>query len=78
MVRYLDFLESKLKGSLSKLRSVRKPLMNDVFKRVIYILPQSIKVTNYVRSRPLASFNPGAIIKGNDLLVFPRLIFDYY
>lgn len=78
MVRYLDFLESKLKGSLSKLRSVRKPLMNDVFKRVLYILPQSIKVTSYVRSRPLASFNPGAIIKGNDLLVFPRLIFDYY
>ncbi len=78
MVRYLDFLKSKLKSSVGKLRGLRKPLMNDVFKRVLYISPQSIKVTNYVRSRPLASFNPGAIVKGNDFLVFPRLIFDYY
>jgi len=44
----------------------------------MYISPENLRIENYIRRKPLAAFNPGAIVENDDLLVFPRLIFDYY
>ena len=61
-----------------KYRGIRSRRGIDIFERVLYIFPNNIKVVNYPRSTPLVAFNPGAIVKDGCLLVFPRLIFDYY
>ena len=71
-------LYNKLKKSFETLRGLRKPLVEDVFKRVAYLGPEDFKIINYRRSKPLTAFNPGVILKDNKCLLFPRLIFDYY
>lgn len=58
--------------------NLRTPKENDLFERVFYISPQDLLVVNYLRKQPLAAFNPGALLLGRRLLVFPRLVFDYY
>ncbi len=40
--------------------------------------PDQAYVKNYIRKRPVAMFNPGAVINGSKLIIFPRLVFDYY
>ena len=73
-----EFLLDKLLGSLKNKTGIRNNRVVDVFERTLYIPPDSIEVENYLRRKPLAAFNPGAIIMGDKLLVFPRLVFDYY
>ncbi len=63
---------------VSNMRGVRKPVTENIFRRIMYIPPESLRVVNYIRKKPHASFNPGALIKGSRLLIFPRLVFDYY
>lgn len=41
-------------------------------------MPSNLAVTNFKPKPPVAVFNPGAVIDGNDLVVFPRIIFGYY
>ncbi len=60
------------------LKGTRKPFVNDIFKRVAYLAPQDFIIENYKRPHPAVAFNPGAFLKGNDLYLFPRFIFDYY
>ncbi len=78
MRNWLDILEVKLRNYLSKLRGLRRPLTNDLFERILYISPDNVRITNYIRRKPLAIFNPGAVVDGDGLLIFPRLVFDYY
>lgn len=59
------------------LTGLRKPSTRDIFERVAYVFPDDLRVSGYPR-RVCAAFNPGAVLKGEDLHVFPRLIFDYY
>lgn len=68
-------LQKKVKRCI---KDIRKPEINDIFKERYYIGPEDLKVTNYVRSSPLAIFNSGAVEKGGKLYIFPRIIFDYY
>jgi predicted GH43/DUF377 family glycosyl hydrolase len=63
---------------VSNMRGVRKPITENIFRRILYIPPKTLRVTNYIRETPQAAFNPGALIKGSKLLIFPRLVFDYY
>lgn len=56
----------------------RKNRQINMFKRRYYIGPENIKITNYLRTQPIAIFNPGAVLNGKNLYIFPRLIFDYY
>jgi len=56
----------------------RKNCQINVFKKRYYIGPENIKITNYLRTRPIAIFNPGAVLNGKKFHIFPRLIFDYY
>lgn len=72
-----DVLRQRVAKAMSVLRGVRRPCNEDVFKRIAYIFPEDLKVVNYGR-RPVAVFNPGAVIVGRELWVFPRLVFDYY
>jgi len=74
--------EERLKAKALKLikysKGLRKPITEDVFKLRIYLSPQDFYVVNYLRRTPLSAFNPGAILRHDKLLIFPRLIFDYY
>ncbi|MBP1357217.1 MAG: hypothetical protein JZD40_01830, partial [Sulfolobus sp.] len=58
----------------------RKPKVVNLFKRIKVLSPDNIHVRNYSRKKPIAAFNPGAYYdsKTDDILIFPRLVFDYY
>lgn len=62
---------------LRELRGLRSPETCDIFERLAYVFPRDVRVENYPR-RPVAVFNPGALLRGRELLVFPRTLFDYY
>jgi predicted GH43/DUF377 family glycosyl hydrolase len=76
-----SLLEEKLwrkaKKVVRELRGIREPKVEDIFKRCCYINPEGLVMTNYLRSRPLAAFNPGSILRNKRLLIFPRIVFDY-
>jgi len=73
-------IEGMLEGDQVEQGELRSPRTEEVFRRVGYIGPEEVDVSNYVRSRPVAAFNPGAWMneKRGELQVFPRLVFDYY
>ena len=56
---------------------MRKNRCFDVFEDRVVIPPSTFSVENYRRD-PVAVFNPGAVLVGDEIHVFPRLIFDYY
>ncbi len=49
----------------------------DVFKKRILLPPSRFRILDYPR-KPVAVFNPGAVIVEDEIHIFPRLIFDYY
>ncbi len=73
-----DILLHKIKEARKKLRGIRSFKIEDIFKRIGYIYPQDIKVINYPRYKPFVAFNPGALKVNDNVILFPRLIFDYY
>lgn len=70
-------LQTKAELGLAK-RGLRGHKTEDIFARRYLISPEDFLVENYPRKRPLAAFNPGAVLKGDKVHIFPRLIFDYY
>ncbi|PLV59478.1 glycosidase [Thermotoga sp. KOL6] len=70
-------VEEILKKYLSRKRSIRKNETIDIFERITYFFPKDFVVVNYPR-QPVAVFNPGAVLVGKALHIFPRVIFDYY
>ncbi len=70
-------LRDKARRFLKSQRGLRKPELRDIFSRAAYIFPGDLRVENYPR-RPVVAFNPGAILRGDRLWMFPRLVFDYY
>jgi predicted GH43/DUF377 family glycosyl hydrolase len=50
---------------------------DDVFEKRIILPPKKFRVLDYPRD-PVAVFNPGAVLIGDEIHVFPRLVFDYY
>ena len=73
-----DVLLERVRSAVEKLRGLRKPVTVDVFRRIALLEPDRFVVYGYTRRKPLAVFNPGALVIGRDLYIFPRLIFDYY
>ncbi|HDN02086.1 MAG TPA: hypothetical protein ENF42_03835, partial [Candidatus Bathyarchaeota archaeon] len=71
-------LEERLRRFRAEVSSLRKPLIEDVFERALLLSPEDFEVVNYSRRTPLAAFNPGALLVGEELYIFPRMIFDYY
>lgn len=71
-------LWEKAKRAGKELQGLRQPRVEDIFTKRYYISPEDLLVTNFLRSRPLAAFNPGALERDGKLFIFPRLIFDYY
>ncbi len=49
----------------------------DIVKRINFIYPDQVMVEGY-RRRPTAIFNPGLVLEGSVLRVYPRLQFEYY
>ena len=76
-MRLEDRLKGRAREAVSRLKGLRRPETVNAFRRLGYLFPGDLRVENYGRP-PLAAFNPGALVKGNELWVFPRLIFDYY
>jgi len=75
--KFIAELFSKAVKSFKLQRGLRKPRKIDVFIRKLYIYPDDFLVENF-RRKPVAIFNPGAISRDNEILVFPRTVFDYY
>ena len=74
-----DSLEEKMRYALRNLKGYREPKIEDIFDVGRYYLgPEDFHITNYVRRKPHSAFNPGAILIGDNVLIFPRLIFEYY
>ncbi|HDI01036.1 MAG TPA: glycosidase [Candidatus Bathyarchaeota archaeon] len=73
-----EALWAKVERGLRELRGLRKPDVNDVFERVLYLGPSDFYVTNYFRRFPIEAFNPGAALEGDRLFIFVRLIFEFY
>jgi len=64
---------------LKELKGKRENKVEDIFERKgLIVSEQDILVQNYSRKRPKLAFNPGALLEGKTLHVFPRLIFEYY
>jgi len=71
-------LLSKVEKAYSKLRGIRKPEANELFKPVCYISPHDVEVEHPLR-KPVSIFNPGALLGDNGKLwVFPRIIPGYF
>jgi len=70
-------LERAQRG-MKTLQGMRRPKVEDIFHRCCYIAPSDLVMEDYLRPTPLAAFNPGASLVDEKLLVFPRLVFDYY
>jgi len=70
-------LALRAERALRRRQGVRKDRIEKLFRRIGYITPDQLQVTNYPR-RPLAAFNPGAALLDDRVLVFPRLVFDYH
>ena len=74
-----DILFKRLKEAEAKLRGRRRLEVEDIFNRVGYLYPWDFRVTNYPRRTPLVAFNPAALkVSEREVVIFPRLIFDYY
>ena len=71
-------MQRKAKNALHGLQGRRGPKVDDIFDQRFHIAPSDLVVRNYLRPTPIAAFNPGASLKDRRLLIFPRLIFDYY
>jgi predicted GH43/DUF377 family glycosyl hydrolase len=72
-------LYRKARDFLSSSRGLRQNKTEDIFDRKLYIVSErDILMENYQRERPKMAFNPGSMLDGRTLTVFPRLIFDYY
>ncbi|MDI3517057.1 MAG: hypothetical protein PWP37_1209 [Thermotogota bacterium] len=75
----IEILESRLEEFERSYKRIRYNVLHDIFSRSCYITPENVIVTNYLRSHPVAIFNPGGALLGNGtVLIFPRLVFDYY
>ncbi len=73
-----EALWAKTEKGLKELKGLRKPEINDVFERAAYLGPSDFYITNYHRRFPIAAFNPGAALVGDELYIFARLIFEFY
>ncbi|MGY4706292.1 glycoside hydrolase family 130 protein [Candidatus Bipolaricaulota sp. J31] len=71
-------LRRKAKAALTEKRGMRAPRTEDLFSRVSLFGPKDFKVENFPHKEPVAAFNPGAALVDDRVLIFPRLVFDYY
>lgn len=71
-------LQRKARNALHGLQGRRGPKVDDIFDQRFHIAPSDLVMSNYLRPTPIATFNSGASLKDGRLLIFPRLIFDYY
>ena len=72
-----EILKDKLGNFLKKNKRLRRERSANIFEKRYVISPEDFVVTNYPR-KPVAVFNPGALLLGKEVYIFPRLIFDYY
>ncbi len=74
----VDRLMKKIEQALERLRGLRKPIANEVFKPVCYISPFDVEIEHPLR-KPVSIFNPGAMLsRSGKLWIFPRIIPGYF
>lgn len=66
----LDFIHTN--GGLRQNRT------ENAFCTRYYINSDQLYIENYPRRTPKMAFNPGAMLKEDELYIFPRLIFEYH
>ncbi len=60
------------------IKQMRAPRTIDLAKRLGIISPSQLSLRGFSLTTPVASFNPGLTIEGEEALVFPRMILGYY
>jgi predicted GH43/DUF377 family glycosyl hydrolase len=73
-----SMLADKLVKASEKLTGIRRPHTSCIFKRILYIWPHWLRIRELSGREPFAAFNPGIILRGDKLLIFPRLIVGYF
>lgn len=73
-----EALRERALAFLSHATGRRSAHTEDLFARRLYLSPEAVRVVNYLRRRPLAVFNPGAVLRDGVVHLFPRLVFEYY
>ncbi len=63
---------------VKELQGLRKNETNDIFDRLAYILPSDLVLVDFFNLRPRVAFNPGAMLRGDKLYLFPRVVIDYW
>lgn len=71
-------LAERARKNMRSLQGIRSAEVDDIFDQRLYVAPSDLAIENYLRRTPISAFNPGALVRDGRLLVFPRLIFDYY
>lgn len=71
-------LQRKAAQAVTELQGLRESKTENVFIKRYWISPEDLHIVDYPRTRPVAAFNPGAVLKGDKVYIFPRLICDYY
>lgn len=71
-------LWKKATQAIADLQGLRKFKTEDIFTKRYWISPEDLHIVDYPRTKPLAAFNPGAVLKGDKVYIFPRLVCDYH
>ncbi len=71
-------LLAKLSAAARKLLGIRRPRSEDIFERRLFIWPNELVIPELGYRSPYAAFNPGAVLRGRVVDVFPRLIIGYF
>ena len=71
-------LQGRAKKVIESRQGLRTHETEEIFAKRWYISPEDLSIENYPRRNPLAAFNPAALLDEDRILIFPRLIFDYY
>ena len=74
----VEELRRRVEESRKALRGLREPREETVFRALAYIPPDDVVVEGHPLRRVVSIFNPGAVLRGRELLVFPRIIPGYY
>jgi len=74
----LEALLKRVSEAVKRLRGFREPREENVFQPLAYVSPDDVVIEGHPLRRVVSIFNPGAVLRGRELIVFPRIIPGYY
>ena len=71
-------LRARIEKREKTIQGLRSKRVREVFRRVAWIPPHSIVISNLALRHPSAVFNPGVVYEEGFFKVFPRLVIGYH